>query len=214
MPGGRSRTSLGPRACTCAVLAERVGQVLTPRPQTDITLTKPDGLWDSVLSPAVVLSNCSASGSSHLRPPPSCRLPSRSEAAGQTQPTAPSTGPWFHSRPVRCLPPPNVHTRSPSGTFHLLPRAPALLLTIPSCPPHYLSLLSSGLALTFFWEADKTPRETTTLVPPPLTSKGFGPFFFSLSLSVLFCFVLFCFVLFCSLLALFYLFQVNSQNSW
>lgn len=90
VPGGRSRTSSGPWACTCLVLAEQLGQVLTPRPHVDVTLIKLDSLWGGPLSPAVLSSNHSTAGPPCLRPPPSHLLLDGAETPpGQIQPPTP-----------------------------------------------------------------------------------------------------------------------------
>lgn len=112
---------------------------------------------------------------------------------GQTQPNLPAHtqhGSWFHSRPAATFPQ-CAHTFpvEPCGlTSPFLPKAPCFTAGHPLLSPP-----SSGLVLYFTWETDKTPRETKTLTPPPLTYKSFGA---SLSLSCFFVFFCVRFVLF------------------
>lgn len=98
---------------------------------------------------------------------PCCQMDLR--PAGQTWPHSPhSSGSWFHSRPVQLTSPECAHM-SPDRAFRsglsILPQGTLLYckLTVLSCPPSYLSLLSSGLALSFFL-ANRHPHPPT---PPP-----------------------------------------------
>lgn len=181
MPVSRSSTSSAtrhqPNTPACLVFTEGLGQALnslgslillweqgddlTSYPSMDITLTKQDSLWDSV-------SGHSTAGSSHLRPLPSALLPDGSEACGpDSAPLSPQHSFLMSQQAgaanflLMCTHVPYRRTLQ-SDLSISSPGHPALLLTILSCPPSYLSLLSAGLA-HFSWQIDKTPRATKTL---------------------------------------------------
>lgn len=187
--------SLGPWACTCLCLLSGQG-----KPSILVALRAVCGTvhcppW---YSSAMVHCWCFPLQATSPHTLPDGAETSRPDSAQPPPTPPPNTGPGSTAGPPTIFPHCAHHTSpvEPSGlTSPFLPKAPCFTADHPLLsPPH------SGLVLDFTWEKTKPPGKPN----PPWASSHIQKFW-GLSLSLVF--------LFSFVLGLFYLFQVNFQNS-